>query len=150
MLNKNRLTFVVLSKHTDWFYSHHIYFPNNCLKISHYSFRYYERWKMRARLLALFLLCTTWPGDCRLAHHPAHQTNQNDPSTTTPSTEENDSTPASRVNKAHKDTCSKSAECVLPVQCPAHVNEEDIDQCSTAGGREGVCCTTGKNHTGND
>lgn len=59
-----------------------------------------------------------------------------------------DFTPAPHHVKLHKDVCLHEAECVLPVQCPAHVHDDPLKQCTIATGRTGVCCTTGQNHTG--
>ncbi|KAF2881077.1 hypothetical protein ILUMI_25098 [Ignelater luminosus] len=59
-----------------------------------------------------------------------------------------DFTPAPHRVKSHKDVCLHDAECVLPVQCPAHVHDESLKKCTIATGRSGVCCTTGQNHTG--
>ncbi|KAF5295133.1 hypothetical protein FQA39_LY13284 [Lamprigera yunnana] len=56
-------------------------------------------------------------------------------------------TPAPQIIKVYKDVCVHEAECVLPVQCPAHVHEDDTVSCRTIFGRFGVCCTTGQNHS---
>lgn len=57
-------------------------------------------------------------------------------------------TPAPHIVKPHKDNCLHDAECVLPVQCPAHVQEQGALKCTTLSGRSGLCCSTGQNHTG--
>lgn len=57
-------------------------------------------------------------------------------------------TPAPRSDEPHRDVCEEDAKCVLPVQCPAHVYGAAKDRCTSLGGRKGVCCTTGHNHTG--
>ncbi|KAL3279195.1 hypothetical protein HHI36_016708 [Cryptolaemus montrouzieri] len=41
----------------------------------------------------------------------------------------------------------ESASCTPFVRCPAHVRLKNISRCSTEQGRDGVCCTTGSNHT---
>ncbi|KAK4882891.1 hypothetical protein RN001_006210 [Aquatica leii] len=56
-------------------------------------------------------------------------------------------TPAPHIVRGHKDICSQEADCVIPVQCPAHVRDEAKLHCKTLSGRAGVCCTTGQNHT---
>lgn len=56
-------------------------------------------------------------------------------------------TPAPRRQKRHRDVCAEEAVCVAPVQCPAHVRDEGKQACNIIGGRRGVCCTSGQNHT---
>ncbi|KAB0802059.1 hypothetical protein PPYR_04245 [Photinus pyralis] len=56
-------------------------------------------------------------------------------------------TPAPHVTKVYRDICSQDAECVLPVQCPAHVHDDGVLKCKTILGRVGICCKTGQNHT---
>lgn len=50
--------------------------------------------------------------------------------------------------KRHRDVCSEDAVCVPMVQCPAHVRDEAKQLCTIIGGRQGVCCSSGQNHTG--
>lgn len=57
-------------------------------------------------------------------------------------------TPAPQSMRQHRDVCEEDGICVLPVQCPAHVRDEDKHFCTVIGGRKGVCCTSGQNHTG--
>lgn len=45
-----------------------------------------------------------------------------------------------------KDICGVN-KCVLPVQCPGHVREHKPITCHV-NERVGVCCSTGRNHTG--
>lgn len=56
-------------------------------------------------------------------------------------------TPAPQRLKRHKDVCTEGASCVIPVQCPAHVRDEERQVCTALGGRQGVCCTSGRNLT---
>lgn len=59
-------------------------------------------------------------------------------------------TPAPHKLKHYKDVCTEDdAICVLPVQCPAHVKSEKVNYCMVIGGRKGICCVSGQNHTGN-
>lgn len=60
----------------------------------------------------------------------------------------NDFTPAPPKLKPYRDTCtSDDAICVLPVQCPAHFKNKENKYCNVIGGRRGICCITGQNHT---
>ncbi|KAJ8977727.1 hypothetical protein NQ317_019401, partial [Molorchus minor] len=43
--------------------------------------------------------------------------------------------------------CTGGAECVQFVSCSAHVRVTTKDYCTTFGGRRGVCCRTGQNHS---
>lgn len=56
-------------------------------------------------------------------------------------------TPAPDKLRPHRDICSGDAVCVLPVQCPAHVRGAPNIPCSVIGGRRGICCISGHNHT---
>lgn len=47
-----------------------------------------------------------------------------------------------------KITCNDGSFCVPFVQCPAHIRNEIKKLCQITTGREGVCCSTGQNHTG--
>ncbi|KAK5650372.1 hypothetical protein RI129_001401 [Pyrocoelia pectoralis] len=57
-------------------------------------------------------------------------------------------TPAPHAVKTYRDICSHDAECLLPVQCPAHVHDDSLMKCKTLLGRVGICCSSGQNHTG--
>lgn len=56
-------------------------------------------------------------------------------------------TPAPQRLKRHRDVCVEDAVCVPPVQCPAHVRDAEKQLCTIIGGRQGVCCSSGRNHT---
>lgn len=58
--------------------------------------------------------------------------------------------PAPRSVQPHRDVCSDISFCVPPVQCPAHVRDDSKKYCSVIGGRRGICCTSGQNHTGKE
>lgn len=52
--------------------------------------------------------------------------------------------------KIGTELCKDESACCQPlVRCPAHVRVKDIQTCVTLQGHQGVCCTTGSNHTGN-
>ncbi|CAG9823543.1 unnamed protein product, partial [Phaedon cochleariae] len=55
--------------------------------------------------------------------------------------------PTGRSSGPFVGSCKGGAVCVPFVACPAHVRSEEKEYCETLGGRKGVCCTTGKNHT---
>lgn len=60
----------------------------------------------------------------------------------------NDFTPAPPKLKPYKDSCTAdNAICVLPVQCPAHFKNKEMKFCNVIGGRRGICCISGQNHT---
>lgn len=73
-----------------------------------------------------------------ISSHLAHQQKQSQSESFTPA-------PVA----PYRDVCAENAICVTPVQCPAHVRADYKKFCSVVGGRKGVCCNTGQNHTGN-
>lgn len=95
-------------------------------------------------IITVTLLLQTLPLDCRLhrvsvGSHLTHRNLQE--------IKEN-FTPAPQLLKKYRDVCPEDAVCVPPVQCPAHVRDEGKQFCTITGGRQGVCCTSGQNHTG--
>lgn len=59
-----------------------------------------------------------------------------------------DYTPAPPKLTPYKNICTQDkAVCVLPVQCPAHFKTKQMKLCNVIGGRHGICCVSGQNHT---
>lgn len=62
------------------------------------------------------------------------------------------STPSSASTENYNETrvemCQLATRCVAFVSCPAHVRIKVKSMCKLASGREGVCCSSGGNHTG--
>ncbi|KAF5299451.1 hypothetical protein FQR65_LT01031 [Abscondita terminalis] len=98
--------------------------------------------------LITFLLLT-WISQCLTAHvhHPITISQLGHQHHVQSHHHHHEFTPAPHIVRGHKDICANDAECVLPVQCPAHVRDETTLHCKTLSGRTGVCCTTGQNHT---
>lgn len=58
--------------------------------------------------------------------------------------------PNKAKSEPHIDVCKSPSVCVPYVSCPAHVRKTTVINCKTVGGGQGVCCSSGRNHTGNE